>query len=208
VAKSITSITGTTREREIVLLEGKLRQLAVEQNKLSLCLEENEHLKKLLGAPLPAKWKFQEARVVGISEKLRIDKGKKDGVKEGMMVVSENILVGKVVAVEENTSLVQLVSDPGAKIPVVVKRANMGGVQARGLLLGQGGGVILDRVLQSEDIQKEDLVVTSGEEGWLPELLVGQIEEVFGIKAEVYQKARVSPLVDLKRLRIVFLVVR
>jgi len=206
--KSITGITGSTREKEITLLEGKLRQLAVEQNQLSVCWEENEHFRKLLGAPLPAQWRFMEAKVVGISEKMKIDKGEKDGVKEGMMVVSENILLGKVVAVEENTSLVQLVNDPNLKIPVVVKKPNTEGIQARGLLVGQGGGVILDRVLQSEDIQKGDLVVTTGEEGWLPDLLIGQIEEVSPKSAEVYQKARVLPLIDGRKLRIVFIIIK
>jgi rod shape-determining protein MreC len=221
LVKSITSITGSTsikstkREEEIFRLEGKLRQLAVEQNQLNSCLEENEKIKKLLGAPLPANWKFMEARVVGISEKMRIDKGEKDGVKEGMMVISENILVGKVVKANENDALIQLLSDSNLKMPVVVKKPSpdknkpIGGIQARGLLLGQGGEkLLLDRVLQSEDIQKGDLVVTVGEEGWLPDLLVGQIVDVAPKTAEVYQKARVSPLIDYQELRIVFIVIK
>ncbi|MFH1289401.1 MAG: hypothetical protein ABIH88_01635, partial [Patescibacteria group bacterium] len=39
-------------------LKEALRVLAVDANKLSLCLGENEHLKKLLGAPLPSSWHF------------------------------------------------------------------------------------------------------------------------------------------------------
>ena len=173
------------KDQQIFQLQGRLNQLASEQNQLNSCLEENEELKKLLGAPLPANWKFMEARVVGISERMRIDRGQKDGLKEGMMVISENILVGKVVKANENDALVQLLSDTNLKMPVVVKKSSpdknkpIGGIQARGLLLGQGGEkLLLDRVLQSEDIQKGDLVVTVGEEGWLPDLLVGQIVDV------------------------------
>jgi len=204
-----------TKDQQIFQLQGRLNQLASEQNQLNSCLEENEKIKKLLGAPLPANWKFMEARVVGISEKMRIDKGEKDGVKEGMMVISENILVGKVIKVNENDALVQLLSDASLKMPVLVKKPSpdktkaVGGIQARGLLLGQGGEkLLLDRVLQSEDIQKGDLVVTVGEEGWLPDLLIGQIVDVAPKSAEVYQKARVSPLIDYQNLRIVFLVVK
>lgn len=196
-------------DRQVFELQGRLRQLATDQNQLATCLEENERLKKLLGAPLPPSWKFIEARVVGISEKMRLDRGKNDGIKEGMVVISENILVGKVVAVQVSTSLVQLVNDPNSKIPVIVKRANSTGIQARGLLLGQyGEKLVLDRILQSEDVQKGDLVVTSGEEEWLADLLIGQIEEVAPQTAEVYKRAIISPLINYQDLSIVFLVVR
>lgn len=204
--------TSREKDRQILRLQGELRQLAVNQNELAVCLEENDHLKRLLGAPLPPEWKFIQAKVVGVADKMRLDRGRRDGVEEGMMVITENVLVGRVVLAGERHSLVRLINDPETKIPVLVKQPLAGqkpqsGVQARGLLLGRlGEKVILDRVLQSEDIQKGDLVVTSGEEGWLADLLVGQIQEVFPPSAEVYQKAVVSPLVDYRQQSIVFLV--
>ena len=195
--------------KQIFLLEGKLRQLAVEQNQLLTCLEENEKIKKLLSSPLPAQWQFLKAKVIGQTDLLKIDKGIKDGVKEGMMLISENILIGKVISTEENFSLVKKVDDPTLKIPVVVKRPGQVSIQARGLLSGQSRDkLILDRVLQAEMIQKGDLVVTSGEDDWLPDLLIGQIEEVLPKSAELFQTARVSPLVDFQKLRTVFIVVR
>ncbi len=204
-----------SKDQQIFQLQGQLNQLAFEQSQLASCLEENKELKKLLGAPLPPSWKFMEAKVLGISERMKIDKGQQDGLKEGMMVVSENILVGKITKVNENDSLVQLLSDLNTKIPVMVKKPGSektrpeGGVQARGLLSGQGGEkLLLDRVLQSEDVQKGDLVMTTGEEGWLPDLLIGQIVDVIPKSAEVYQKARVAPLIDYQELRIVFVVIR
>ena len=204
----IRGLNGRAREAETLRLEGSLRQLAVDQNQLNVCREENEKLKKLLGTPLPPTWKFLMAKVVGLSGEMRVDKGKQDGVKEGMMVISENILVGRVTAVDEFISRVQKLDDVRTKIPVVVKRPGGVGVQARGLLVTQGGSLILDRVLQSEDIQKGDLVVTSGEEGWLGDLVIGQVEEVLPKSAEVYKKAKVTSLVDYQKLRIVFLVIR
>jgi rod shape-determining protein MreC len=197
------------QEKKLFLLEGKLRQLAVEQNQLSTCLEENEKVKKLLGSPLPAKWQFLEARVSSQTEPFKINKGKVHGVGEGMMVISENILIGRVSSVEENFSLFEKVDSPSLKIPVVVKKSGQASIQARGLLSGQyKNKLFLDRVLQGEMIQKGDLVVTSGEEGWLPDLLVGQIEEVVPKSAELYQRAQVSSLLDLNQLRIVFVVVK
>lgn len=195
------------RDQELIRLQANLRQLAVDQNQLITCLEENQHLKKLLGASLPPQWKFLDAKVIGLTEKMHLNRGKKEGVKEGMMVISENILVGKVVSLGENDSLVQLINDPNSKVPVIIKQVGESGPQARGLLTGQfGGKLILNRVLQNEDIRKGDLVVTNGEADWLPDLLIGQIEEVLPKSAEVYQKAVVSPLINYQELRIVFVV--
>ncbi len=209
VKESFSHLGDAQREEQITQLEGKLRQLAVDQTQLSSCLEESERIKKLLGSPLPPQWHFLEARVIGQGEQMKIDKGQKDKVIEGMMVISENILLGRIVTVEENFSLVEKVNSPNVKIPVVIKKAGQAAVQARGLLLGQyKDKLFLDRVLQGEQIQKGDLVMTSGEENWLPDLLIGQIEEVLPKTAELYQTARVSPLLDYQKLRIVFVVIK
>lgn len=207
-SKSVKSITSRANSQQIIELQTQLRQLAIDQNQLATCLEENEHLKRLLGAPLPSKWRFKMARVVGVTEKMRIDLGRKDGVEEGMIVVAENIYVGQVDSVGENDSQVELPNDPNSKIPVVIKQPDLAGAHARGLLVGQfGEKLLLDRVLQEEDIRQGDLVVTSGEEGYLPDLVIGQIKEVLPGTAEIYQQAIVSPLIDYSSLRFVFLVI-
>lgn len=201
-------------EGELLRLQVDVQKLAVDQNKLSSCLEENEKMKKLLGAPLSPKWKFLPAKVAGISSEMRIDKGLKDGVEEGMTVVSENILVGKVITVGNNDSLIQLPTTAGTKIPVIVKNLSAGespvgsSIQARGLLVGQYGGVlVLDKVLQEEEIQKGNFVITSGDEGWAPDLLIGEILNVLLKSAELFRKAQVKPFVDYSKLTTVFVVI-
>jgi len=198
---------GKALEKEVLRLQGELQRLSVEQNQLSSCLEENERMRKLLGAPLPAKWKFLPAKVTGSGEKIRIDKGEKDGVRTGMIVVSENILVGKVVDVGEESSLLETPLTPKLSLQVVIKRAGGKGIQARGILRPAGGNLVLSEVLQSEDIQKGDLVVSSGDENWPTDLLIGQISDVLPKSAEVYQKARVKPLLEYDKLRIVFVII-
>lgn len=207
VSQSLKSATGRTSGQQIVELQTQVRQLAIDQSQLETCLEENKRMRKLLGAPLPSNWKFKMARVVGLPEKMKVDLGRRDGVEKGMMVVSENIYLGQVVSVGEKESLIQLPIDLNSKIPVVVKKPGSPGIQARGLLAGQfGGKLLLDRVLQEEDVRQGDLVVTSGEEGYLPDLVIGQIKEVIKGTAEIYQQAIISPLVDYSSLRFVFVV--
>ncbi len=209
-ASSLFSLTNRkAMEEKIVELEGKVRYLSSEENELSSCLEENERIKRLLGASLPIKWHFMEARVVGVAEKMKIARGKKDGLKKGQNVVSEDILVGRILSVDEETSLVQLVNDLTSKIPVEVKRPGLAGSQAKGILFGQSGNnLLLDKVLQAEFIQKGDLVVTTGDEGWLSGLLIGEVREVSPKSAEVYKRANVSPLINYQGLSVVFIVNR
>jgi rod shape-determining protein MreC len=198
---------GKSLEEEVGRLQLELQRLAVDQNQLSSCLEENERMRKLLGAPLPPKWKFLPTKVIGYGERVRIDKGEKDGVKKGMVVVSENILVGRVVEVSEGSSLLETPLTPKVSLPVVIKRPGGKGIQARGILRPSGGNLILSEVLQSEDIQKGDLVVSGGDENWPADLLIGQISDVLPKSAQIYQKAQVRPLAEYDNLRIVFIVI-
>ena len=134
------------------------------------------------------------------------------------MVVLDNILIGRVVFVSQKTALVETLKDNSVKVPVVIKKPITGqaedfkkaasGVQARGILTFEGEKLVVDQILQAEDIKEGDLVLTGGpvEGDWLPDLLVGQVEEVLGREALVYKKAIVSPLIDEYNLETVFVV--
>lgn len=204
----VEKVRGVDRQAYLEL-EGRVRQLAIEQNRLSSCEEENERLKKILNISRLAGRRLLEARVIGIvGGEMKIDQGWRAGVKEKMTVIEDNILVGQVIGLDEFSAAVRLVTDDASKVPVVVKRpgGSSGMVQARGLLLKENGRLVLDRVLQNEDIQKGDLVVTSGEDNWLPEIVIGQIDRLMGTKADVYKRAEVVPLIDYRPLRVVFVV--
>ena len=132
------------------------------------------------------------------------------------MVVFENILVGRVVAVEARSALVLLPTDLTAKIPVVVKKPlsleteiirAASGIQAKGLLGSHSESQLaVEKIVQSEDVHERDLVLTSGENDWLPDLLIGQVETVLEEGAAIYKRALVKPLVDYANLKTVFLV--
>jgi len=202
-------LSKNTFEKELLRLQVDLQRLAVEQNKFNTCQTENEKIRKLLGTNLPLSWKFLPAHITGLTDLMHLDIGNKQQVKVGQGVVVDGLLVGKVIEVSEYASLVQLPSSTGAKIPVVIKRPNTAGVQARGLLVGQyGGQLLLDKVLQAEDIKKGDLVVSSGDEDFLPDLVIGQISNVLGKSAELFQKAQVESMIDYRQLTEVFVVLR
>lgn len=188
-------------------LEKQVRVLAVQSGDLATCLEENAAMRRLLGASLPPSWHFIPAKAIGEYERLKINIGEKAGVKPGLMVISENVLVGKVERVEKYFSLVVLATDPGLKIPVIVRSPQKEGIKGRGIISGYfKERFVLEELLKSEAITEGDLVFTSGEGEWLPDLIVGQIEKIEESQGKVFKKAWATSLVDWQNLRNIFVV--
>ena len=188
-------------------LKEALRVLAVDANKLNLCLGENEHLKKLLGAPLPSSWHFVLAKVLNFSDWMIIDKGLEDGVSVGNMVVLENIFIGRISWVGKHEAKVAVLSGEFGKIPVLVKDSQ-GAVVGRGLVERKGEALILSRVLQKEMIKEEDLVVTSGDLGYKPDLLVGYVKELNKDKRNVFKEAVIFYPLEETMFDSVFVIVK
>lgn len=187
----------------------KEREIAVLESQIAVLKSENAAMRRLLGAPLPYDWRFTPARVIGLpsSESLQIDKGTAEGVKKGMAVVFENVLVGKVSRVSEHFSSVSPPSSPEVKILVLTRSSTDPGVKARGLLVGQGGKVNLERVLTQEALDEGDLVLTAGDEELPPDIPIGKVGKITKIEGEIYQKAEVKLLVEFPKLETVFVVI-
>jgi len=190
------------RTKNLADLEKQSQEVSVLKVKLEVLEEENKALRRQLEAPLPPQVKFLPAKTIGLTRYLAIDKGQEDGVKEGMMVVSENILVGKVIETTSKTAQVLLPTDPKSKIPGRTLKTN-----ARGLVIGEFGTKLsITQVLQSEVLETDDLVVTSGGGGYEKDLLVGKIAKIEQNPVEPFQKAEVSPLLDYGKLVNVFII--
>lgn len=101
----------------------KLRQEAKDVNKLRLLLDLKRSIdRKTIGADVtgrsPDNW----------YEQVTIDKGAKSHVEIGSAVITNQGIVGQITRVDENTSVVRLVTDPEQKIGVVIQRINLPGV--------------------------------------------------------------------------------
>ncbi len=141
-------------------------------------------------------------------EQFIIDKGKKDNLVVGLAVIYKNNLVGKIAVVSEHLSVVDLLTKNSFSTPVKTDPAG-----ALGVLRGQGKGtMILDNVLLSETLSKNDLVLTSGsmsqkEVGLPPDLIIGKIISIEKKSSNLFQSARVSSLLDFQKLSKVFVFV-
>lgn len=181
-------------------LEMRVRELTVEAEKVRNLEGENKALREQLGIPFSKEKKLLMAGVVGFPKELMIDKGINDGVKEGMAVIYKDIYVGRVSKAFFNSSLVLTTPDPLSKITAVTSKT-----RAKGIATGQfGSGVSLEKVVSEDSLVLDDTVLTSGEDGILKGLLIGKIAEIKKEEAGVFQKAKISILIDYSKLITVF----
>lgn len=105
-------------------LKEENKELSEKQRTYELLVEENKVLNEKLN--LKQRYNMFEsvpASIIGressnFSEHSIIDVGSKEGVKEGMAVVTESGLYGKILTVTEYTSKVELIIDPASKFAV------------------------------------------------------------------------------------------
>jgi rod shape-determining protein MreC len=184
------------------------RQYSYLITQLSHLKEENASLRKLLGAPLPPEWKFLPARVIGQApESISINQGQSQGVRQQMMVIAQGVLVGQISSTTERQSQVDLITS-STKIPSLVLSTTDQQQLAKGVIEYQDHQLILTKVLPGETLTPGDIVVTSGEGGFLPDVPVATIEKSFmDNPTDAFQKAILQPLADLDHLSLVEVVV-
>lgn len=185
-------------ESEVLDLREEKRELEIEKEKLA---EENQAMRKLLGAPLPMDWNFQPAQVLGETEGfLVIDQGEAEGVRMGMVAVWEKALIGRVETV--NPHLAKVKTPHHQETQILAKTA-----RASGVVVEEKGEIYLTKVLQGERLGIGDTVMTSGADGFYPaDLVIGEAVEVFAQEEQPFKKARIQPAVGYQRLKTVFLI--
>lgn len=166
-----------------------------------LLKEENIKLRMQLDAPLPPTFQFIPANVISVSRYMEVMAGEKEKVKTGMVVVDGMTLVGKVIETGSTRSKVIIPNDPDMDIPAKTVRGT------KGRITGQSGGsVILDKVLQKEQLFIDDIVVTSGEGDYPPNLIIGKVLYINADDVSPYKQARITPSVDYSLEKTVFII--
>ncbi len=144
---------------------------------------------------------------VSIPETLIIDKGTNDGLKVGQAVVFKDNLIGKIAKTLENKSLIFLVTHPNINFTAKILNSDTTGV-----VKGLGGGeMVIDNVLLSDNLKKEDIVLTKGDltiEGvnFQADLIVGKITAIDKNPSALFQTAGIKSLVNLSNLTMVFVI--
>ncbi|MBY0356783.1 MAG: rod shape-determining protein MreC [Candidatus Obscuribacterales bacterium] len=122
-----------TASKKIEHLEKKVADSELELTKLRQEAKDVDKLRALLDLKQSIDRKTIGADVTGRSpdnwyEQVTIDKGARNNVQLGSAVITNQGIVGQITQVDENTSVVRLITDPDQKIGVVIQRINLPGV--------------------------------------------------------------------------------
>ncbi len=190
-------------------LQNQVDKLMIENVRLKETESENKTLLALLNfvETNPA-YEYMASRVIGrdpgnLLGYILIDAGRKSGVKPNMVVVTERGLVGQILEVSETSSKVLLITDPLSAVNAVVQSSRTTGL-ARGEV---GGRLQLDEIPQEAQIERGDIVLTSGLGSTFPRgLVIGQVTEVDQKDVAMFQQAVLHPTVDFNKLEVVLVV--
>lgn len=173
---------------------------------------ENARLRRLLKFSQKHPYRYQPARVIstdilGQFRTVMISAGKNQGVKKHAPVVNANGVVGRVVEVFGEYARVLLMVDPNSSIDGRVKRT-----EAKGIIQGTNDNEKLlcqfAFSLRTEDIQKGDVILTSGLDQQFPAgLTLGKVVKISKSEYGIFQEAKIAPAVDFNRLHEVLVIV-
>ena len=194
-------------------LEELVNNLMVENVQLKELERENETLRQLLNytrnnPQLTYEITTVRGRSVGVDPTnllyfVYVDVGARDGVADGMPVITDRGLVGRVTAAGPNSAQVLMLIDPASSVNAIIQGSRVTGV-VRGNI---DGTVSMERIPPNEDVNPGDIVLTSGLGGNFPDkLVIGQITEVIQRDQDMFQVARIRPTVDFGKLETMLVV--
>lgn len=134
---------------------------------------------------------------------LTIDKGSKDNIKEGMAVVVNEGLIGRVVKVSNYSSTVKLLTTDDLSNKISVK-INIDGKSVYGLLSSYDidkNLYTVEGISDSDKIEKNSYVTTTGLSEMFPSgILVGSVKNVVVDKYDLTKVVEVTPAVDFNNI--------
>ena len=122
---------------------------------------------------------------------LTIDKGKNNGIEEGMIVINSTGLIGKIVNVSTFSSDVKLITtnDTNNKISVTVASGNKKLTGLINVYNYEEGFLKVEGISNTETVNIGDFVYTSGLGGVFPSgILIGRVDSIV---TDVYDLAKI-----------------
>lgn len=179
---------------QIAQMQDKLFLLSAQIARLQSVEEENERLRKLLGSPLSASWKFAPAQVVTQQEnELILVSDYQPTPGTAVIIPSARqaaLLVGVVDSVQGREIRAKLPSHQSFRIPVYVRNPS-GDRTASGIVSADSGKVILSQVVSGESLETGFMVLTKNS-SLPPDLLLGEVEQVLPHGGQTFKRARIK----------------
>ncbi len=196
--------------KENIFLKSERDFFRGEYFKILQLKEENDFLRKALSLGQKESKKIIFADTLSLdpfqaSDSLLVNKGFKDGVGVGdSVILSGNILVGRIKEVFAKESRVTLVTSAQNKVTVASEDSGV-----KGVITGSASGVLnLDLVLKESELISGQILLSSGLDGFFKGgFLVGEVVKVSNSDSDPFKKALVRPFFNSKDLKQVFIIV-
>lgn len=185
----------------------ELRDRAVQDAVYALALQENEELRQQLNFFQRESYDHVGATVIGknidpIGHTIIIDQGSLSGISvDQPVIVGDGVLIGRVIDVQPESSIVRLINDIQSRIAATVlnEDRSMGIVEG-----GYGISVRMNFIPQNEQLDIDYTIVTSGLEDKMPRgLVIGTVDAIEKEPYRPFQRAILSPMVNLDKLQLV-----
>ncbi len=186
------------------------KRLKLEKVFIDELLAENRRLREILQLKERSPYSFRRvARIirmepVGWPITILIDSGKVELIREGMTVLDKNGgLVGRVIRVDGNTSLVMTLLHPESRISALIQHT-----REVGILVGGHPGILQLKYLPKESkIERGDVMLTSGLSTLYPKgLPIGKVLKVRGANSSLFFDITVNPAVSFSKLEEVLII--
>jgi len=197
--------TNQQLQQEVFSLRKKLAETTLEK------LEQQNQLKQYSGALSmafnPGSTEFVLAEVIGYSgqyqeRNLIVDKGLGSGIQIGSAVISANGIVGKIILVTADHSIILPFSNPKFQLPVMDSRTSVQGI----LQAEISGTIAMNMVKLGSEITVGDTIVTSNLSRIYPKSYpVGTIKRIRESQDNLFISADISPFSLVENLEHVFI---
>lgn len=187
-------------------LDAKVSQMEKEETQL-------KRLRKLLDlSEKYSEYPSVGANVIGRGpgnwfDTIVIDKGKKDGIEEGMNVLSGDGLVGIVVEVQDRSSqIMSIINDESNVSAMSLKTSDICMVNGNEETIEEGY-IKIEDIDRSAKVAEGDEIITSNiSSKYLAGLTIGKIKDIKLSDSKLSKTAKLEPAVDFKHLQEVLII--
>lgn len=212
----ITNISKVKKENEELIKTNSKPQ--INAKKYNATLKENESLRIKLNFPnIRDNYNYIAVHIIGLigngyGDGIEINVGEDKGIKKGMLVITEEgVVVGKVLLVGTNRSMVQSLSNENIEVEALVQSTRERGI-VKGYKDRKNNYLAKIQLPLDSTVKKDDVIVTSNFGGIYPkDIRIGSVLSVLSVyvadKGAVMKIATLKPYANLQKNEDVFIVI-
>lgn len=194
--------------KENLRLKEELINARLKVEALKEAERENQRLRKALQFSQQIEIYTILAEVVGrgtprMPSSITISAGSDKGIIVDLPVIDRDGVIGKVLSVNEQSAVIQLITDPNLKVSAMDARSRV-----QGIVSSAGGGMLkMENVPINADVRQGDLIISSGLGGVFPKgLMVGTVSRVVKPQSGLFIGVEIEPSAKISTPEEVFVV--